>query len=93
LYNEKKKYSYVSNPEVITLNSTKSKSESDEKGYVKITKTASRKYVVEVETKGGDRKQFNDTWSLDELEKAEKFAKKSLGRRYPLSDPDLQRAA
>jgi hypothetical protein len=73
---EKKKYSYVSNPEVITLNSTKSKSESDEKGYVKITKTASRKYVVEVETKGGDRKQFNDTWSLDELEKAEKFAKK-----------------
>jgi len=73
---EKKKYSYVSNPEVITLNSTKRRSESDKKGYVQITKTASRKYVVEVETKGGDRKQFNDTWSLDELEKAEKFAKK-----------------
>lgn len=65
---------YVSDPEVITVKGVSKKS--DKKGYVQVTKTASREYVVTVETPAGDWKQFNDTWKLDELDKAEKFAKR-----------------
>jgi len=65
---------YVSDPEVITVKGVSKKS--DKKGYVQVTKTASRKYVVTVETPAGDWKRFNDTWKLDELDKAEKFAKR-----------------
>lgn len=64
---------YVADPKVISISETSS---SDKKGYVKIVKTGSKQYKVEQVSNSGNYNMFNDTWSLDELEKAEKFAKK-----------------